>query len=492
MNRVFPKRTYYQGKRGHRIEIILNSVTINGTKVPYITEESGRDILLKPKYNQPLEPGVYTYKFDYIINHKLQNADNLIFMDWNMTGRAMNAFITSANAIVSLPQGFAFRDAEAIIGKGKNVSNQRTNVFNLAKNVLAFSNKTPLFNGEEMNIITVMDKNVFIKNYDKNFNTFLNDWGNIVYAGLGFTAILISFILSLFSLKKEQRKKYTPSYSGALMRSILIGKFDRLAYVAELLDLYRKNAIDLISENNRYFLVAKNIKNSKLTKVEKKALGILFSRKNTQIEINVTNNLKFKKTQRIIEKSIKKQIKKYSLMQNIGYIVFSIIMLLLTEFFIAGISINLAQSLTVMISSSLLYAFYIWILRHKFKYRIIGLLFKSFSIVAIMLIALFCSIYTGIVTALLIVAMIGTIFAFSRIFSEHNNFINDAKNAVGNFREYLISRADAINLSRDFINQQSNIFALSLQEYFPPNVSNKNYYRLDIAENIKQALIGVI
>ena len=141
------------------------------------------------------------------------------------------------------------------------------------------------------------------------------------------------------------------------MRSILIGKFDRLAYVAELLDLYRKNAIDLISENNRYFLVAKNIKNSKLTKVEKKALGILFSRKNTQIEINVTNNLKFKKTQRIIEKSIKKQIKKYRLMQNIGYIVFSIIMLLLTEFFIAGISINLAQSLTVMISSSLLYAF---------------------------------------------------------------------------------------------------------------------------------------
>ena len=391
-----------------------------------------------------------------------------------------------------MPQGFAFRDAEAIIGKGKNVSNQRTNVFNLAKNVLAFSNKTPLFNGEEMNIITVMDKNVFIKNYDKNFNTFLNDWGNIVYAGLGFTAILISFILSLFSLKKEQRKKYTPSYSGALMRSILIGKFDRLAYVAELLDLYRKNAIDLISENNRYFLVAKNIKNSKLTKVEKKALGILFSRKNTQIEINVTNNLKFKKTLRIIEKSIKKQIKKYRLMQNIGYIVFSIIMLLLTEFFIAGISINLAQSLTVMISSSLLYAFYIWILRHKFKYRLIGLLFKSFSIVAIMLIALFCSIYTGIVTALLIVAMIGTIFAFSRIFSEHNNFINDAKNAVGNFREYLISRADAINLSRDFINQQSNIFALSLQEYFPPNVSNKNYYRLDIAENIKQALIGVI
>ena len=71
-------------------------------------------------------------------------------------------------------------------------------------------------------------------------------------------------------------------------------------------------------------------------------------------------------------------------------------------------------------------------------------------------------------------------------------FINEAKNSIGNFKEYLISGADAINLSRDFINQQSNILALGISEYYPQNVANKNYYRLDVAENIKQSLIGII
>ncbi len=492
LNRIFPKYSYYQGKRGHRSEIILESVTVNNTKVPYITEEAGANILLKPKYNQPLEPGVYTYKFKYLISNKLQQTDNLIFMDWNLTGYPINAFITSANAIVTLPSGHAFKDAQVIIGRGNNVSNQRTNRFNLDKNVVAFSNNTPMLNGEEMNIIAVMNKSTFIKDYDKNLTTFLSDWGNILYAALGFITIFVSFLFSLKSLKKDQGRKYSPSFNGSLMRSILIGKFDRLAYVSQILDLYRKNALDMICENNRLYLVAKNIKNKKLSNMEKKALKYLFSGKNTQVEINVKNNLKFKKSRNIFEKNVNKQIKKFRLMQNINYTLFSIAMLLVTEFFIAQINTNLAQSLTIMVSCSLLFAFYIWVLRHKFKILLIGLLFKLFAFAAIALIWLFCSVYTGGITAALIIAMIVVIFEFSRIFNEHNNFTNDAKIAIGNFREYLIARADAINLSRDFINQQSNVFALGISEYYPCNVSNKNYYRLDIAESIKQNLIGIL
>ena len=88
--------------------------------------------------------------------------------------------------------------------------------------------------------------------------------------------------------------------------------------------------------------------------------------------------------------------------------------------------------------------------------------------------------------------MISVIFEFSRIFNEHNNFINEAKNSISNYREYIISSAEAINLSKDFINQQSNIFALNLIEHFPQNVSNKKYYKLDIADAIKQNLIDII
>ena len=88
--------------------------------------------------------------------------------------------------------------------------------------------------------------------------------------------------------------------------------------------------------------------------------------------------------------------------------------------------------------------------------------------------------------------MLVIIFAFTNIFGEQNNFINEAKNAIAKYKEYLQTNADAINLSRDFVNQQSNIFALDINEYYPQNISNKNAYKLDIAESIKQALIGII
>ncbi len=492
LTRVFPKYTYYLGKRGHRLEIILDSVTVNGTNVPYTIQENGNNLILKPKYNQQLEPGVYTYKFNYLINNKLQETEGLVFLDWNLTGQPINAFITSANIIITLPEGYPFRETQVIVGQGNNITNRRTNMFNMAKNVVAFSNYTPLLNGEEMTIIAVADRNLFIKDYNKNMSTFLIDWGNILYAGIGFFTILISFLLSLISLKKERKNKYTPSYSGSLMRNILIGKFDRIAFVAQLLELYRKKAIDIINDNNRLYLVATNIKNSRLLKHERKALKAMFNRKSSQLEINITNNQKLKKARNIFEKNTNKQIKKYRLMKNIGYLLFSIAMLLTTEFFIAAISINFAQSLAIMLSASMLFAFYIWIIFHKFKYMIVAIPLKIFSLLAVAVIWIFSSVYIGKITAILIIAMLIIIFKFSRIFGQYNNFVNDAKNAIGNYKEYLISSAEAINLSRDFVNQQSNIFALDIIEYYPLNVSNKNYYRLDIAENIKQKLIGIL
>ena len=292
LERIFSKYSENQHNKKNRIEILLNSVTVNDTPVPYTIEEVGDNIILKPKFNQKLESGVYTYKFNYFVNHQLQREENLVYLDWNLTGQPINSFITSANAIVSIPEGHSFNDAQTFIGKGKKYTTRRTNIHKLAKNVIAFSNHTPLLNGENMNIVTVMDKNVFLKDFDKNLSYFLSNWGNIVYASLGLFTILLSFILSLINLKKEQKNnKYNPSYSGSLMRSILVGKYDRIAFVSQLLELYRKDAIDLTNDNNRLFIIRKNTNSSKLTKNEKKALQRIFPKKTTQTEINKTNNI---------------------------------------------------------------------------------------------------------------------------------------------------------------------------------------------------------
>ena len=291
---------------------------VNGTNVPYILEEIGNDLIMKPQYNQELEPGVYTYKFSYLVNNKLHPNGDFTVLEWNITGSPLNAFITSANAIISLPDGHTFSDTKTFIGRPDNYSDRRVNQFLLAKNVLAISSVTPILNLESMDILAVMNSNLFIKDYDKNFSHFITDWGKLLYAGLGLLVIFISFLASLLTLKTERSKnKYNPSYNGSLMRSILVGKYDRIAFISQLLDLYRKNVIDITEENGRIRLQKKNIKSSRLNKVEKKGLKALFG-KFTTIEINQTFGQRIKKSLRVFEKYSAKQISKYKIRHNIG------------------------------------------------------------------------------------------------------------------------------------------------------------------------------
>lgn len=488
LRRVFPKYSL----SGHRIELILEKVKVNKTEVPYITEEVGGDIVIKPKYNQKLEHGVYTYKFSYLINNKLLRIDNDYLLEWNITGRPINAFITSANVIISIPEGHTFKKASVLIGRNDQYTAFRTNAYQLAGNVIAFSNRTPLFNGENMNVMAMVNKNAFIKDFDKSFNQFLIDWGSIFYAALGFLTILISFLLSLIGLKHDRKaNKFAPSYNGALMRSIFLGKYDRIAFVAQLLELYRKNAIDIKDDNSRIILEKLSITDNKLSGAEKKALKVLFAKKSS-IEINNINNTLFKKARHILERGINKQIRKYRLIHNIGYILFSCAMLLATEIYIAFASINVAQTMIILLTTTLLYGFYVWIVRHKFKHWFTTIPVKIFALLAISLIWLFSSIYIGGFTSLIILASVIIIFMFTHLFGKHNDFLKDAQDTIKNYKEYLTGNADTINLSKDFLNQQANIFALNITEYYPLNVSNKNYYKLNTAENIKQLLIGII
>lgn len=490
LTRMFPK----YAADNQRMEFMLENVTVNGTKIPYTIEEIGNNIVLKPKYNQRIEPGIYTYVFKYIVNNKLtRSGDNNIILNWNLTGRPLNTVITSANAIITLPTGHSFDNTFTMIGAGNRFTDRRSNMFRFDGNTIAFSSNTPILNGENVNIFAEMNKNIFINDFDKNFSNFITNWGNIAYATLGLIAIVGSFILSLLGLRRERKNnKYNPSYNGALMRSILVGKYDRTSFVAQLLDLYRKKALDITQSDNRLFLHKKTIDKSKLQKHEIKAMKALFPKKEISLEINNTNNVVIKKANHLLARKNLKQIKKYRIIHNISYLLFSCAMLILTEAFISFISVNFAQTLIILLATTLLYAFYIWIVRHRFKRWYVAVPTKLFALISMVVIWIFSSIYVGAVTSIIIMLMVAVIFAFTRIFGEQNNFVNEAKQAIASYKEYLQTNADAINLSRDFINQQSSIFALDITEYFPQNISNKDYYKLDIAENIKQSLIGII
>ena len=492
MERHFDKYVYDNRGHAQKIEFILSQVTVNDVEVPYLTEEFGNEIILKSKYPQELDAGVYTYKFNYLVNYGLQIAQNNVVMNWHLTGQPLNAFITSANAIVTLPSGQTFKNLQGIVGKAGKYTNRRTNIIPLSSNAAAVSNFTPLLNGENMRIIAVVDKNAFLPNFNDTFGAFMFNWGSVMYAVLGLLAICSAYIISLLSLKHRKQIKYTPAYNGSLMRQILTGKYDRIAFVAQILDLYRKQALDIINENNRIFLICKNLTGKKLNSVDKKALKRLFAKHTEKIEINTTHSLLLKNVSRIFEKNNAKQIKKYNVLHNISYVIFSCIMLILTEIFIAFISTNTAQMLIILLATSTLYAFYLWILYHKFKNRFTNILIKICVLLIITALWVFSSVYIGGITNIIILLMITIIFAFTKIFQKRDNFIDEALNSIRSYKEHLIINADNINLSRDFINHQSGIFALDITEYFPQNAANKTFYKLEIAEQLHRCLVGIL
>ena len=457
-----------------------------------MAEEIGNNIIIKPKYKQKLEPGVYTYKFNYLVNRALYQKGDSVIMDWNTVGKPMNTFITSANAIITLPSGNHFQSTQTYIGK-KNYSNRRSNFYPLAKNVIAFSGTTPVMNGENIHIVTMVDKKAFLKNFDKGYNNFVSDWGNILYASMGLITILLSYLLSWREMKKNKKSvKYNPIYNGSLLRQLLISKYDRIALITQLLDLYRKKAIDITTEDNRIFLHRKASVYAKLNKIDKKALKLLFGKKTNKFEINNTQGESLKKVRLLFESFNNKLINKHRLTRNLSFFIFSCAILFLTEVFIATNNINFTQNFLILFTATCLYLFYIWITYHRFKKWYIALPIKLLSLLAVLSIWFFSSIYIGFITGFLIIMMVCITFLFTRLFNEKNNYINESKTAITSYREYLISNAETVNLGREFLNQQANIFALDISEYFPKNKTNQNFYKLDIAEMLKKSLIGIL
>lgn len=492
MHRKFPKYVYDKDNKPKRIELILNSVTVNGTDVPYTTEEIGNDIVIKPKHTQKLQSGVYTYVFDYMVNNSLNINNNDVYMTWNLTGKPLNSFITSANAIVTLPSGHGFKGVQSLVGRSDHLSDRRTNIFALAKSSMAFSGNKPLLNGETMNIVAVADRNAFIKDFNRSFASFLLKWGNVFYALIGLFFILLAYALSLLTLHKEKPKKnYNPSGNGSLIRQISIGKYDRVALIAQILDLFRKDALDISTQDQRTVLNKRNI-STKLSPTDKKALKLLFTKKRSVFEVNKTTASVIKKVAKLYERTNKKQIRKFSFLHNAGYLSFSILMLILTEIFISYISINMFQSLIVLLTTSALYAFYIWILRYKFKKIYTVVIVKLLALCGTFLVWLFSGVYIGMLTSAVIFIMIFLIFEFTKIFAQRNNFLEEAKNLIDNYRNFLLENKETIGISRDFINHQPGIFALAIEDSFAANAATKKYYRLDQAENLRQQLVGIL
>ncbi|MBP5615449.1 MAG: DUF2207 domain-containing protein, partial [Alphaproteobacteria bacterium] len=311
-----------------KIEVVLERVSINGRDVPYKLRQVGDNIIFVPKQNYVLESGVYTYRFKYFLDRKLWYYDTFTEFYTNLTG-SYPFVVTSANAIVSVPDGKTFLSSLALSGYASDLSDRRAVMATLSDNALGFASVVPLAIGEGMHILVSLDKNVFLEpDMSQKFVWFVTDYGDILFALLGFLAIFASYKLSWHYIKSHPaRAKRRARQNAALHRYILKGTYDKRSFVAALLDLCHLRVLDIALDNGTVTLIKKTDRTKGVSRGYKKMLSALFGKQDTTVDVDVKNALKFNRADKILRKSVKTSYGLTTWCLNLGYLLFSLGML---------------------------------------------------------------------------------------------------------------------------------------------------------------------
>ena len=486
LSRVLPKYSTSRAGKKIRSDFSLISVSVNGNEVPYVTKEGNNSILLTPAEDYFLQPGVYNYEIVYMMDRRLWRYDDFYEFYWDVTGSSWNMVIARAGASLRLPNSSSPIGYSFMLGYPQSLSSEFTEVFRNEEGVMGFVTRRPLFVGEGMHIIASLDKKDFIKtDIGQRMSWLLSDYGDTWIALLGLIAIVVSYAISWDMIsKKGANNQAGIRRSPVMLRQLFKGSFDRISFGTFLLDMFKRNIIDIQESGNDIVLVKKTDNLRNLNRFEKKALGNLFLNKESVLTVSKNNLLKVKRAYDILEKSINKVFKNFALMLNFGYLIFSIGMLLMVQAAIAFISIDKAQTISVLFGCTLTFAFYMLVLNKEFKNKLLGYAAKAFSIFIILFTLFILSIFINKMAAVFILVMIYTIFRYTKLFARREGLMKNSIKEANKFREFLMKNKETMSMGRDFLPQQANIFALDIDDYFPKNNNIKEYYRLDLVNKI--------
>ena len=488
LTRMLPKESISRDGVRHKINYDLLNVRINNQEIKHEFKNFGNKMLLKPVQSYILSPGVYTYEFSYIIDRQLWEYKDFNEFYWDITGSNWNLIISKAAAIVSFAGDKPSISQNVLIGYRENVSPYRAKVIRHNDNNVVFVSKTPILIGEGMYVLLSLPKDNFIApDFNKRFEWFIEDYGDNLFAVLGFLAILISYTVSWYYIKSGKANSgNTLRRTPAVLRYLWSSKFDSKSFGGILLDLYRRNILDIDRNEKEIVLIKKTDNLKSLGRGEQNVITCIFGKTDAVLSVNNYNALKLKRAYNAAQKDAWAKIKTFYMRLNFYYVIFSLAMLLIAETAIAANSVNFGQTMLILLSSDIVFAFYVWIIKAEFKNKFLRYAFKIFSVFFIVLSLMLLSVYVMKFAAVMILAMIITIFAYSSLFSKRNGLIRNKIKDMIKYRAYLENHAKDICLGRDFLINQPNIFVLDLENNYTE--APKEYNKMAEVKDILQLL----
>lgn len=467
-------------------DVSVISVTINDMPVEYKVDKQGGSTLLMPVKNFPLENGVYRYVFTYVVDRQVSYYPDYDEVYWNVSGSAWNLVIARAGASIVLPKGSEPITQSLAIGYPGRLNVDDVTITKDAPNVIGFVAEVPLFLAEGMHVSVQIPKGVITPpTFSNKIAWAIADYGDIIFAFVCLLVVLGAYLASWRYIQKNPSK---PSFSlrktPMMLRYLAKGTYDKISFGAFLLDLFKKNIIDIQNADGNILLVKKTDNLRVLNKNEQRAVNELFGKKDAVLQVK-DNILKLKRASRYIAQDMKGKFNLFALKLNAGYLFFSIGMLILTEWFIALLSLDTSEVFLSLLATTLSFGFYLIFFNIRWKNRIINFLCKAFAVLFMLLsFVIFCA-KVSLWSALLLCATMIIILFFSKKYTQRSGLLQGNIQDARGYADYLAQNSENIMLGKDFLNQQANILALEIDRHYAKKTPNiKDFYKLDIAKEI--------
>lgn len=472
-----------------KIGLEIIEASINGKPVEYKKFEFLDRIYMAPKENIILASGVYEYKLKYVLDRQLAYYKDFDELYLDVFGKN-SLFISRAGANVVFPTNQKPLGFNAYAGSSNSLQSDNVAIFNQRENILGFVSNVALAPNDSMHlIISIPKNNLTAIDFNKKLWWFIADYGDILFAFLAFVAIFLAYLLSWFGLgKRAAKQKLSFKRTAPLMRYLDKDVCDEVSFGAFLLEMFRRNIIDIQQNDNTILLIKKTDDVSNLARYEQKTLSALFVNKESVLSMTNYNVLKIKRAFDCLRIGIVNTLLFFAYKLNARYLAFSFAMLIFTQIAISSQYINSLQIFMISIIGDILFTTLIWGLLKSIKQPILNIIIKIIFAIGLLLSFVLFSVFINKIAVLFILLSIITIFIFSKLFVKRSGLLQGFIKEVGEYQTYLLNNQTSIAFGREFMVQQANIFALELSDNFVINDNIRDFYKLDLVVQIIKLL----
>lgn len=467
--RILPKYTYSQTGERRRLDLSLDSVTINNETYPYKITEIGNYLHIEPQKPINIPTGIHTYKFNYIVDRMIWFNDNYDEFYWDVTARTLRNVVGSANALVILPSGNTFLAQNAIVSKKQGLAPERVTIANLAPNSLGFADTEALDIGEDMHIFITLEKGTILPpDFAKKYYWLIHDHGAVIFALMALLTIYFSYKISLMQIRHNKDKTHaTLKKTPAMFRFVNSNIYDKRSLGAEILNLCAKNILTLQAKDCGAVLIKKTDNLTSLSKTEQQLVKILFPSTDTTLPSTTESSLKLTRAYTYLKHAIYRRFEIYKLRLNGLYLAFSLAMVFCGISGTSAIAVNpwhtfiIITGCTLLLIPNIIFCF----VTLNNKYANIAL--KIYACSAILSIGAWLSIYTSNVYSAIMIFSLFLINCYYRQFSRRNGLLRNKIKETEEYKSYLQKNASLAQNSRDFNAKIPYIFAFNLEQKYP-------------------------